>query len=66
MNNFHVLFVTVKSLNLLFGNRDKDNISSVKGSNKDKTETVFTKSDIYDFLLTKSCVGSSTNSYTVH
>ena len=47
-----VLFVTVKSFFFffLFGNQDKDKHEPCKGSDKDKIQTTFLKSDIYDLF----------------
>ena len=41
MKYFRVSLLTVKSLNLLIGNRDKDKHKFVKRSGEDKVEAIF-------------------------
>ena len=56
MKYFRVSVVTVKSLNLMFENRDKDKHKLVKGSNKDEVGIIFFKSGISDpFLQALAC-----------
>ena len=63
MKYFHVSLVTVKSLNLLFGNRDKDKHKVVKGSDKEEMRTIFSKVTtirlnhvLHLHVLTSSCL----------
>ena len=51
MKYFCVSLVTVKSLNLLLGNGDKDKHKLVKGSDEDEMGIIFLKSDTYDAVL---------------
>ena len=50
MKYFRISLATVKSLNLLFGHRDKGKYKFVKGSDKEEMGTSFLKSDIYDLF----------------